>query len=78
MWRDSSPCIGVAAAALEFAMLTRSLTCSLPMRRASVTAPPAQDLFDEVARDVMTDLKLDVFPRFLKSDFYKKYIRTKW
>jgi len=26
----------------------------------------------------MTDLKLDVFPRFLKSDFYKKYIRTKW
>jgi len=37
-----------------------------------------KDLFDEVARDVMTDLKLDVFPRFLKSDFYRKYIRTKW
>ena len=37
-----------------------------------------KDLFDEVARDVMTDLKLDVFPRFQKSDFYRKYIRTKW
>lgn len=37
-----------------------------------------KDLFDEVARDVMTDLKLDVFPRFQKSEFYRKYIRTKW
>jgi len=37
-----------------------------------------KDLFDDVARDVMTDLKLDVFPRFQKSDFYRKYIRTKW
>jgi len=42
----------------------------------SMSAP--KDLFDDVARDVMTDLKLDVFPRFQKSDFYRKYIRTKW
>jgi len=27
---------------------------------------------------VMNDLKLDVYPRFKNSDFYKKYIRTKW
>lgn len=26
----------------------------------------------------MTDLKLDMFPRFLQSDFYKKYVRTKY
>lgn len=37
-----------------------------------------KDLFDEVCRDVMNDLKLDVFPRFKHSEFYKKYIRTKW
>mmetsp|Transcript_15563 Transcript_15563/g.30555 ORF Transcript_15563/g.30555 Transcript_15563/m.30555 type:complete len:616 (-) Transcript_15563:407-2254(-) len=37
-----------------------------------------KDLFDEVSRDVMNDLKLDVFPRFKNSDFYKKYIRSKW
>jgi len=37
-----------------------------------------KDLFDEVSRDVMNDLKLDVFPRFKHSEFYKKYIRTKW
>lgn len=37
-----------------------------------------KDLFDEVGRDVMNDLKLDVFPRFNQSEFYKKYIRTKW
>ena len=37
-----------------------------------------KDLFDEVARDVMTDLKLDAFPRFKQGDFYKRYIRTKW
>ena len=30
-----------------------------------------RDLFDEVAREVMNDLKLDVFPRFLQSEFYK-------
>jgi len=26
----------------------------------------------------MNDLKLDVFPRFKQSDFYKRYIQTKW
>ena len=36
-----------------------------------------KDLFDEVARDVMTDLKLDAFPRFKQGDFYRRYIRTK-
>lgn len=36
-----------------------------------------KNLFDEVAQEVMNDLKLDVFPRFVKSDFYKTYIRTK-
>ena len=37
-----------------------------------------KDLFDEVARDVMTDLKLDAFPRFKQGDFYRRYIRTKF
>ena len=36
-----------------------------------------KDLFDEVARDVMTDLKLDAFPRFKQGEFYRRYIRTK-
>jgi len=35
------------------------------------------DLFDELLEEVLNDLQLDVFPRFLKSNFYKKYIRTK-
>lgn len=43
---------------------------------AQGTAPAT--LFDELAREVMNDLKLDVYPRFLKSDFYKRYIRTKY
>jgi len=34
-----------------------------------------KNLFDEVAQDVMNDLKFDVFPRFCKSEFYKRYIR---
>eukprot|EP01006_Ploeotia_vitrea_P047889 TRINITY_DN67174_c5_g3_i1.p1 TRINITY_DN67174_c5_g3~~TRINITY_DN67174_c5_g3_i1.p1 ORF type:complete len:650 (+),score=379.44 TRINITY_DN67174_c5_g3_i1:134-2083(+) len=34
-------------------------------------------LFDEVMDEVMQDLNHDVFPRFLKSPFYRKYIRTK-
>lgn len=37
-------------------------------------ASPA-DLFDKVAQQVMLDLRLDVFPRFKTSEFYKKYIR---
>lgn len=37
-----------------------------------------KDLFDEVSREVLTDLKLDAFPRFKHSEFYKRYIRTKW
>lgn len=26
----------------------------------------------------MNDLKMDAFPRFIVSDFYKRYIRTKY
>lgn len=39
-------------------------------------APP--ELFDEVAQQVMMDLRLDVFPRFKTSKFFKKYIRCQW
>jgi len=38
----------------------------------------ANDLFDDVAKDVINDLKLDVFPRFCQSDFYRRYIRCKY
>lgn len=37
-----------------------------------------KDLFDAVSREVVNDLKLDVFPRFLTSDFYRKYVRCKY
>lgn len=37
-----------------------------------------KDLFDEVAQQVMNDLRLDVFPRFKQSEFYKRYVRTKF
>jgi len=47
--------------------------------RAAVSSGNApSDCFDEVYREVMNDLKLDVFPRFKQSDFYKRYIQTKW
>lgn len=36
-----------------------------------------KDVFDGVAAIVQKDLVMDSFPRFLASDFYKKYIRTK-
>lgn len=36
-----------------------------------------RNLFDEVAHEVLTDLRMDVFPRFEKSTFFQKYIRTK-
>eukprot|EP00457_Paulinella_chromatophora_P002456 gb/GEZN01002461.1/.p1 GENE.gb/GEZN01002461.1/~~gb/GEZN01002461.1/.p1 ORF type:complete len:645 (-),score=124.53 gb/GEZN01002461.1/:421-2355(-) len=36
------------------------------------------DLFNNILEIVVSDLKLDAFPRFLKSEFYKKFIRTKW
>eukprot|EP00461_Guttulinopsis_vulgaris_P000324 UN00324 len=39
-------------------------------------APP--DVFDSVARQVLDDLKLDVFPRFCQSHYYKRYIRCKY
>eukprot|EP00474_Spongospora_subterranea_P009656 CRZ10114.1 hypothetical protein [Spongospora subterranea] len=34
-------------------------------------------LFDEIAQDVLNDLRLDVFPRFSSSEFFEKYIRCK-
>ena len=37
-----------------------------------------KDLFDEAARVVSWDLRLDAFPRFLHSEFYQKFIRTKF
>jgi len=37
----------------------------------------SKDLFDAVSTEVLNDLKLDIFPRFLQSEFFKKYIRTK-
>lgn len=36
------------------------------------------DLFDELYKEVWTDLSLDVYPRFLKSPFFRKFIQTKW
>lgn len=37
-----------------------------------------RDQFDEVAHEVMSDLRLDVFPRFCRSTFYQRYIRCKF
>lgn len=36
------------------------------------------DLFDEIYQDVLSDLTMDVFPRFKKSSFFKRYIQTKF
>ena len=35
------------------------------------------ELFDPILETVQNDLRLDIFPRFLQSDFFRKYIRTK-
>jgi hypothetical protein len=37
-----------------------------------------RDLFDQLYREVMMDLKMDAYPRFLRSEFYKRYIQTKF
>ena len=51
---------------------------SVSVVRARVLAGEAPvDLFDDVARQVRWDLKLDAFPRFKHSVFYQRYIRTK-
>jgi hypothetical protein len=34
------------------------------------------DLFDDVMAQVLADLKLDIFPRFLQSTFYQRYIQV--
>jgi len=36
------------------------------------------NLFEKVERLVENDLKLDVFPRFTESHFFKRYIRCRW
>jgi len=36
------------------------------------------NIFEKMERLVENDLKLDVFPRFLNSDFFKRYIRCRW
>ena len=36
----------------------------------------SKDLFDEVAREVSWDLRLDAFPRFRQSAFFQRFIRT--
>ena len=51
---------------------------SVAVVRARVAAGDAPaELFDDVARQVRWDLKLDAFPRFKHSEFYRRYIRTK-
>jgi len=50
----------------------------LALKKRVQSGDAAQGLFDEVAKDVLTDLTLDMFPRFLQSEFYRKYIRTKY
>lgn len=44
-------------------------------RLAKGDAP--KTLFDEIAQEVLNDLRLDVFPRFSNSEFFEKYIRAK-
>lgn len=36
------------------------------------------DLFDDIYQEVLSDLTMDVFPRFRMSTFFKRYIRTKF
>jgi len=35
-------------------------------------------IFDKMEQLVENDLKLDVFPRFINSDFFKRYIKCRW
>eukprot|EP01083_Nonionella_stella_P077979 213161_1 len=35
------------------------------------------DIFNDIEKDVLVDLRMDVFPRFRKSYFYKEYIHSK-
>jgi len=36
------------------------------------------NLFEKVEALVENDLKLDAFPRFIESDFFKRYVRCRW
>lgn len=36
------------------------------------------NLFDDIYREVLADLTTDIFPRFLRSSFFNRYIRTKF
>jgi hypothetical protein len=52
--------------------------CTGRRRAALINTSRCALLAAQVAVEVMEDLTLDVFPRFLKSIFFQKYIRTKW
>lgn len=77
---------GVLESKDEKSMLSIGLTnaigvygkCLKIVRDRVLRGEAPKDLFDEVYREVMNDLKMDAFPRFIVSDFYKRYIRTKY
>jgi len=46
-----------------------------PLIQSGICMPT---LFEKVERLVENDLKLNVFPRFKDSDFFKRYIRCRW
>ena len=41
------------------------------------TGEAPSTMFDNIAQEVLNDLRMDVFPRFHKSDFFERYIRAK-
>lgn len=52
--------------------------CIAMVKEKVVKNEAPADLFDEIYKEVLSDLTLDVFPRFLRSSFFKRYIRTKY
>ena len=38
---------------------------------------PPSDLFNDVVKDVINDLRLDVFPRFCRSEYFRMYLKCK-
>jgi len=51
-----------------------------PLKKLEATLSrgfPAKNVFDAVAAEVYDDLRLDVFPRFQKSNHYKMYLKCK-
>ena len=77
--------LSVSSAASTFLQMSRRNNCigvygkSVARVKAAIQQGKAPtDLFDEVARQVQWDLRLDAFPRFKQSLFFQRYIRTKW